>query len=95
MSNLSVSGVDVGKSTDVSGVPQCATDFSGMPGGKAKFVVIHPEDEMLRMDGFISKSDGIGALLSKITEFRQIDPASPTRNLCASLWQRKCSLKMP
>jgi hypothetical protein len=66
-----------------------------MPGGKAKFVVIHPEDEMLRMDGFISKSDGIGALLSKITEFRQIDPASPTRNLCASLWQRKCSLKMP
>jgi len=77
-----VSGVDVGKSTDVSGVPQCTTDFSGVPGGKAKFVVIHPEDEMLRMDGFISKSDGIGALLSKITEFRQIDPASPTR-ICA------------
>ena len=73
-----MSGVDVGKSTDVSGVPQCTTDFSGVPGGKAKFVVIHPEDEMLRMDGFISKSDGIGALLSKITEFRQIDPASPT-----------------
>ena len=37
---------------------------------------------MLRMDGFISKSDGIGALLSKITEFWQIDPASPTR-ICA------------
>jgi hypothetical protein len=34
-----------------------------MPGAKAKLVVIHPEDEMLRMDGFISKSDGIGALL--------------------------------
>jgi len=48
-----VSGVDVGKSTDVSEVPQCTADFSGMPGGKAKFVVIHPEDEMLRMDGFI------------------------------------------
>jgi hypothetical protein len=66
-----------------------------MPGRKAKFVVIHPEDEMLRMDGFISKSDGIGALLSKITEFRHIDPASPTRDLCASLWQRKCSFEMP
>ena len=30
------------------------------------------------MDAFISKSDGVGALLSKITEFGQIDPASPT-----------------
>ena len=48
-----MSAVDVGKSTDVSEVPQCTADFSGMPGGKAKFVVIHPEDEMLRMDGFI------------------------------------------
>jgi CheY-like chemotaxis protein len=36
------------------------------------------EDEMMRVDCFISKSDGIGALLSKITEFGQIDPASPT-----------------
>jgi hypothetical protein len=37
-----------------------------------------PEDEMMSLDGFISKSDGIDALLSKITEFGQIDPASPT-----------------
>jgi len=37
------------------------------------------QDEMMSVDGFISKSDGIGALLSKITEFGQIDPASPTR----------------
>jgi CheY-like chemotaxis protein len=36
-----------------------------------------PEDEMMNPDGFISKSDGIGALFSKITEFGQIDPASP------------------
>ncbi len=36
-----------------------------------------PEDEMMNLDGFISKSDGIGALLSKITEFGQIDPARP------------------
>jgi DNA-binding NtrC family response regulator len=34
--------------------------------------------EMMSADGFISKSDGIGALLSKITEFGQIDAASPT-----------------
>ena len=37
-----------------------------------------PEDEMMSLDGFISKSNGIDALLSKITEFEQIDPASPT-----------------
>jgi DNA-binding NtrC family response regulator len=37
-----------------------------------------PEDEMMSLDGFISKSDGIDALLSRITEFWQIDPASPT-----------------
>jgi DNA-binding NtrC family response regulator len=37
-----------------------------------------PENEMMSLDGFISKSDGIDALLSKITEFWQIDPASPT-----------------
>jgi CheY-like chemotaxis protein len=36
-------------------------------------------DEMMTVDGFISKSDGIGALLSKITEFGQMDPASPAR----------------
>jgi len=36
MSNLSVSGVDVGKSTDVSGVPQCATDFSGDAGRESE-----------------------------------------------------------
>ena len=36
-----------------------------------------PADEMMSLDGFISKSDGIGALLSTITEFGQIDPASP------------------
>jgi hypothetical protein len=33
---------------------------------------------MMSLDGFISKSDGIGARLFKITEFEQIDPASPT-----------------
>jgi CheY-like chemotaxis protein len=37
------------------------------------------QDEMMSVDGFISKSDGISALLSKITEFGQIDPASPAR----------------
>jgi CheY-like chemotaxis protein len=37
------------------------------------------QDEMMSVDGFIPKSDGVGALLSKITEFGQIDPASPTR----------------
>jgi CheY-like chemotaxis protein len=36
------------------------------------------EDEMMSVDGFISQSDGVGALLSKITEFGPIDPASPT-----------------
>jgi CheY-like chemotaxis protein len=36
-------------------------------------------DEMMSADGFISKSDGIGALLSKITELGRIDPASPAR----------------
>ena len=35
-----------------------------------------PEDEMMNLDGFIPKSDGIGALLSKITEFGQVDAAS-------------------
>ena len=29
------------------------------------------QDEKMRVDGFISQSDGIGALLSKITEFGQ------------------------
>ena len=33
---------------------------------------------MMSLDGFVSKSDGVGALLSKITELGQIDPASPT-----------------
>ena len=37
------------------------------------------QDEMMSVDGFISKSDGVRALLSKITEFGQIDPASSTR----------------
>jgi CheY-like chemotaxis protein len=37
-----------------------------------------PEDEMMKLDGFTSRSDGIDALLSKITEFGQIDAASPT-----------------
>jgi CheY-like chemotaxis protein len=37
-----------------------------------------PADEMMSLDGFISKSDGIGALLSKIAGFGEIDPASPT-----------------
>jgi DNA-binding NtrC family response regulator len=37
-----------------------------------------PVDEMENLDGFTSKSDGLDALLSKITEFGQIDPASPT-----------------
>ena len=36
------------------------------------------EDEMMKVDGFVSKRDGVGALLSKIAEFGQIDPASPT-----------------
>jgi hypothetical protein len=40
------------------------------------------ESERLSQDGLISTSDGIGALLSKITEFGQIDPASPTDDLC-------------
>jgi CheY-like chemotaxis protein len=37
-----------------------------------------PADEMMSLDGFISKGDGIGALLSKIAEFGQIGPATPT-----------------
>ena len=41
-------------------------------------VIDIPEDEMMSLDGFVSKSDGVGALLSKITELGQIDPASPT-----------------
>ena len=35
------------------------------------------EGEMISLDRLISKSDGIGALLSKIGEFRQIDRANP------------------
>jgi DNA-binding NtrC family response regulator len=37
-----------------------------------------PMDEMMSLDGFFSKSDGIDSLLSQISEFWQIDPASPT-----------------
>jgi len=37
-----------------------------------------PEDELMSLDGFTSKRDGIDALLSEITEFGQIDPESPT-----------------
>jgi hypothetical protein len=37
-----------------------------------------PVDEMMSLDGFVSKSDGIGQLPSRITGFRQIDPAGPT-----------------
>jgi hypothetical protein len=33
---------------------------------------------MMSLDGFVFKSDGIGELLSRITGFRQIDPAGPT-----------------
>jgi CheY-like chemotaxis protein len=40
--------------------------------------------EMMSVDGFISKSDDIGVLLSKITELGQIDPASPTLFALAS-----------
>ena len=36
------------------------------------------EDERMSLDGLVSTSDDISALLSKITEFGQIDPASPT-----------------
>jgi hypothetical protein len=32
----------------------------------------------MSLDGLVSTSDDISALLSKITEFGQIDPASPT-----------------
>ena len=35
------------------------------------------EEEMMSVDGFIAKSDGVGALLSKIAGFGQIDPAGP------------------
>jgi hypothetical protein len=42
----------------------------------------------------LSQSDGIDTLLSKIPEFAQIDPASLTRDLWLSLWQRKCSFEM-
>jgi hypothetical protein len=41
------------------------------------------ESERLSQDGLISTCDGIGALLSKITEFGQIDPASPPPAICA------------
>jgi DNA-binding NtrC family response regulator len=36
-----------------------------------------PEDEMMSLDGCISNSDGIDALLSKITEFGQVDRQVP------------------
>jgi hypothetical protein len=36
------------------------------------------KDEIMSVYCVISKSDGIGALLARITEFGQIDPASPT-----------------
>jgi hypothetical protein len=62
--------------------------------GNRSLGCIRAKDEMMSVDGFIAKSDGIDALFSKITEFDKSIRQVPLADLCVSLWQRKCYFEM-